>query len=202
MYLPNQFNKPEHAHALMQAHPLAQLISADETGFPFVTPLPLKLELRTGQPWLLGHLARANPHAKLLAAKPEALVTFMGPQAYMPTSVYPDLQRVPTWNYLTVHARVRVHLLNGNKAKDNLLQPLIAAHDAPYAAQWRGLPEDYTQTMLSGIVAFELEVADLQCKVKLNQHRPESHAKMHAAYAQGTDTEQQLAAWMQRLGLV
>lgn len=202
MYLPHHFNKPEHAHALMQAHPLAQLISVDEAGFPFVTPLPLKLELRGDQPWLLGHLARANPHAKLLAAKPEALVTFMGPQAYMSASVYPDLQRVPTWNYLTVHARVRVHMLVGDEEKDNVLKPLIAEHDAPYAAQWRGLPEDYTLQMLSGIVAFELEVTELKCKVKLNQHRPEAHAKMHAAYAQGTDAEQQLAAWMQRLGLV
>ena len=51
-------------------------------------------------------------------------------------------------------------------------------------------------------MAFELEVTELKCKVKLNQHRPESHAKMHAAYAQGKDAEQQLAAWMQRLGLV
>jgi transcriptional regulator len=202
MYLPPQFNKPEHAHALMQAHPLAQLVSVDEAGFPFVTPLPLKLELRDHQPWLLGHLARANPHAKLLATKSQALVTFMGPQAYMPASVYPDLKRVPTWNYLTVHARVRVQMLDGDEAKDNLLKPLIAEHDPPYAAQWRGLPEDYTHAMLSGIVAFELEVTELQCKVKLNQHRPESHAKMHAAYAQGTDAEQQLAQWMQRLGLV
>lgn len=202
MYLPPQFNRPEHAHALMRAHPLAQLISVDPTGFPFVTPLPLKLELRADQPWLLGHVARGNPHAKLLAARPEALVTFMGPQAYMPASVYPDLKRVPTWNYLTVNARVRVHMLDGDEAKDNVLKPLIAEHDAPYAAQWRGLPEDYTQQMLSGIVAFELEVTDLQCKVKLNQHRPEAHAKMHAAYAQGTDAEQQLAEWMRRLGLV
>ena len=202
MYLPPHFNKPEHAHALMQAHPLAQLISVDEAGFPFVTPLPLTLELRADQPWLLGHLARANPHAKLLAVKPQALVTFMGPQAYMPASVYPDLKRVPTWNYLTVHASVRVHMLDGDEAKDNLLKPLIAEHDPPYAAQWRGLPEDYTHAMLSGIVAFELEVTELRCKVKLNQHRPEAHAKMHAAYAQGTDAEQQLAAWMQRLGLI
>ena len=93
-------------------------------------------------------------------------------------------------------------MLDGDEAKDNLLKPLIAEHDPPYAAQWRGLPEDYTHAMLSGIVAFELEVTELKCKVKLNQHRPEAHAKMHAAYAQGTDAEQQLAAWMQRLGLI
>ena len=178
MYLPAQFNRPEHAHALIQAHPLAQLISVDEQGFPFVTPLPLKLELRSGTAWLLGHVARANPHAGHLAARPEALASFMGPQAYMPARFYPDLLRVPTWNYLCVQARVRVHLLEGEAAKDSLLKQLIADHDPPYAAQWRGLPEDYAHKMLAGIVAFELEITQLQCKLKLNQHRPEAHAAM------------------------
>ena len=56
--------------------------------------------------------------------------------------------------------------------------------------------------MLAGITAFELEVRSLECKVKLNQHRPESHAEQHAAYAQGSEQERQLAQWMQRLGLV
>jgi len=41
----------------------------------------------------------------------------------------------------------------------------------------------------------------VQCKLKLNQHRPESHAKMKASYAQGNDDERELAQWMDRLGL-
>lgn len=202
MYLPPQFNAPQHAHALMRAHPLAQLVSVGDDGFPFVTPLPLRLELRGGQAWLLGHVAKANPHGRLLAKRPEALACFMGPHAFMPARVYPDLQRVPTWNYLTVQARVRARLLEGEAAKDSLLKQLISDHDAPYADQWRGLPEDYAHRMLAGITAFELEVRDLSTKVKLNQHRPESHAAMHAAYAQGGAQERELAQWMQRLGLV
>lgn len=202
MYLPRQFDAPEHAHALMRAHPLAQLVSLDDAGFPFVSPLPLKLELRGEQTWLLGHVARGNPHGAYLAARPEALACFMGPQAYLSPRVYPDLQRVPTWNYLSVQARVRVHMLDGEAAKDSLLKQLIADHEPPYADQWRALPEDYTHKMLAGITAFELEVLSLQCKVKLNQHRPEAHAAQHAAYAQGNAQERQLADWMQRLGLV
>jgi transcriptional regulator len=42
----------------------------------------------------------------------------------------------------------------------------------------------------------------LETKVKINQHRPESHAAMHAAYAQGGEQEKALAKWMQRLGMV
>jgi transcriptional regulator len=56
--------------------------------------------------------------------------------------------------------------------------------------------------MLAGIVGFELRVTDLQCKIKLNQHRPEAHAKQHAAYAAGGEQERALAGWMERLGMV
>jgi transcriptional regulator len=126
----------------------------------------------------------------------------MGPQAYMSPKVYPDIQRVPTWCYLAVQARVEVRLLDGEEAKDALLKQLIADHEPRYAAQWRSLSEDYTHKMLQAITAFEMRVIDLQCSVKLNQHRPEAHASMHAAYVAGTSQEQSLAAWMKRLGLV
>jgi ankyrin repeat protein len=57
------------------------------------------------------------------------------------------------------------------------------------------------EKMLAGIVGFELRVTALQCKVKLNQHRRESHAAMHAVYSAGTPDEQALARWMDRLGM-
>ena len=204
MYLPRQFNQPEHAAAIMRGHPLASLITTDDHGFPFVTHLPLKLEQEEGgQPTvLLGHCARGNPLWGYLQQRPLALASFMGPQAYMSPRVYADLQRVPTWSYLAVQARVQARLLEGEEAKDALLKQLIADHEPPYADQWRALPEDYTGKMLSAIVAFELRIVDLQCAVKLNQHRPEAHAGMHAAYAAGNEQERALAGWMKKLGLV
>lgn len=203
MYLPKQFNHPEHAGAIMREHPLASLVTTDDSGFPFVTHLPLKLIEEGGQPVrLLGHCARGNPLWGYLQQRPLALACFMGPQAYMSPKVYPDIQRVPTWCYLAVQARVEARLLEGDEAKDALLKQLIADHEPSYAAQWRSLPEDYTHKMLQAITAFELRIVDLQCSVKLNQHRPEAHAAMHAAYTAGNSQEQLLADWMKRLDLV
>ena len=203
MYLPKQFNHPEHAAAIMRGYPFASLVTTDDTGFPFITHLPLKLVEEGGRPaLLLGHCARGNPLWGLLQKRPLAMASFMGPQAYMSPKVYADLQRVPTWSYLAVQARVEARLLEGEEAKDALLKQLIADHEPAYAAQWRALPEDYTAKMLNAIVAFELRIVDLQCAVKLNQHRPEAHAAMHAAYSAGNEQEQALAAWMKKLGLV
>ncbi len=204
MYLPPQFKAKDEAHALalMRAYPLASLVSVDDDGFPYVTHIPLHLSNVDGQHVLHGHCAKANPHWRYLQARPQALVAFMGPQAYMSPRVYPDLTRVPTWSYLAVHAKVQAVLVEEPQAKDRLLKQLIGDHEPLYAKQWRGLNEDYQSKMLSAIVAFELRITDLQCKLKLNQHRPESHVAMHAAYAQGTPDEQALAEWMVQLGMV
>ena len=203
MYLPKQFNQPEHAATLMREHPFASLVTTDDSGFPFVTHLPLKLLEEGGQPaLLLGHCARGNPLWGYLQQRPLALACFMGPQAYMSPGVYADKQRVPTWSYLAVQARVQARLLDGEEAKDALLKQLIADHEPTYADQWRSLPQDFTTKLLGAITAFELRILDLQCAVKLNQHRPEAHVAMHAAYAAGTAQEQALAVWMKRLGLV
>jgi len=204
MYLPPQFKAKDkaHAHCVMREHPLASLISQDDEGFAFVSHLPLHLAEREDHGVLLGHCAKVNPHWRYLQARPQALVTFTGPQAYLSPQVYPDLTRVPTWNYLAVHARVEATLVNELSTKDALLKQLIGDHEPAYAAQWRNLDSDYQNKMLHGIVAFELRITELQCKLKLNQHRPESHAALYAMYSQGSPQEQALALWMVRLGLV
>ena len=203
MYVPRQFDQPAQAVAVMREHPLGSLVTTDDDGFPCVTHLPLRLETQPGgEQRLLGHCARSNPQWKHLLQRPLALVSFMGPHAYMSPKVYTDLQRVPTWSYVAVQARVRARVLEGEAAKDSLLKQLIGDHEPAYADQWRGLPEDYTDKMLHAIVAFELDIEDLQCAVKLNQHRPESHPAMYQAYRAGGANEQALADWMQRMGLV
>jgi len=209
MYLPAQFD-PKDAQVsaqVMRSHPFASLISVDEGGLPFVTHLPLHLLSEPGQDdalvphTLLGHCARGNPHWKYLAARSQAVVTFMGPHAYMSPKVYPDLARVPTWNYIAVHCTVQAEVLDGEAAKDALLKQLIADHEPAYADQWRALPHDYTGKMLSAIVAFSLKIIGLQCKVKVNQHRPEAHARMLEIYDAGSPDEKALGQWMRQMGL-
>ena len=212
MYLPQQFHStdPAIAQRLMREHPLASIVSVGPDGFPVLSHIPLHWQavslwpdgLQSELGVLLGHCARANPQAQLLATQAQALVSFMGPQAYMSPGVYADKQRVPTWTYLAVQAKVMTRIIDPHADRDRLLKCLIADHEPAYASQWRGLPDSYTAAMLNGIVAFEMRITDLQCAVKLNQHRPESHAALHARYAAGPANEQALARWMEDLGLV
>lgn len=203
MYQPPQFRSTDPAIAaeLMRRHAFASLVSTDDTGFPFVTHLPLHLEEEAGRFVLWGHCARPNPHWRYLQARPEALAVFLGPHAYLSPKVYPDVQRVPTWNYLAVHCKLRATLVEDAPAKDALLKKLIGDHEPRYAQQWRDLGTDYQHRMMAGIVGFRLDVVEWACKLKLNQHRPEAHAAMRADYAAGGEQERELGAWMARLGM-
>jgi transcriptional regulator len=185
----------------MREHPFASLISNDDSGLPFVTHLPLHLEDRGGTFFLLGHCAKPNPHWRFLQSRPRALVTFMGPHAYQSPKIYPDRARVPSWNYVAVHCTVQATPIEEPAAKDALLKKLIGDHEPAYAEQWRSLGEEFALKMMAGIAAFELEVVEVQCKIKLNQHRPESHAALRAGYEQGNADERELAKWMASLGL-
>ncbi|MEY4712684.1 MAG: hypothetical protein RIS88_2134 [Pseudomonadota bacterium] len=203
MYLPKHFRVTDTALAqtLIREQPLASLVTTDGAGLPFVTHLPLRLDRleEGGTLHLLGHLARANPQWQHLQARPRAVVTFLGPQAYLSPKVYPDLQRVPTWNYVALHATVQATLVHAGDDKDRLLKCLIADHEPAYADQWRSLAESYTTAMLAGIVGLELAATEWQCAVKVNQHRPEARVALRAAYLAGNEQERALAAWMDRV---
>ena len=203
MYQPPQFIAKDRAQALeiIRAHPFASLISVDDAGLPFVTHLPLHLEEQGDKIVLFGHCAKPNAHWKYLQARPQAVVTFLGPNAYLSPQIYPDLARVPSWNYVAVHCTVQATLIEEPEAKDQLLKKLIGDHEPAYKQQWIDLGVEFQHKMLGGIVGFELQVLDLQCKIKINQHRPESHAALHSMYAAGNENERAMADWMVRLGL-
>jgi transcriptional regulator len=205
MYVPSQFKSDDLIHAieLMRNHSFATLITNDDNAQPFITYLPLHVDLRErdGQPWpvLLGHVARPNPHWKYLRDRDASLVSFLGPHAYMSPNVYPDTMRVPTWNYLAVQCRVRARLLIAGAEMGQMLAKLIEDNEPAYLAQWHSLGEQYQTRMMAGIVGFELEIIELECKLKLNQHRPESHAALRRAYGAGSEAEREMVDWMDRL---
>lgn len=203
MYTPKHFEAPDRASTLevIRGYPFAMLISTDVDGSPIATPLPVAVSDSGDETTLHFHVARANPHAALLSANARTMIAFSGPHAYMSPRVYPDLQRVPTWNYIAVHAYGKLTEVVGDAAKDDFLKFLIGIHEPAYADQWRALNATYQTMMMSAISAFQLRVTRLQSKFKINQHRTEAHSAMKAIYAAGGADEQALGKWMERLGL-
>lgn len=164
------------------------------------THLPLVMKDEGEHGVLEGHFARANPHWKALAGR-EVLVVFPGPHSYVSPGLYAEALSVPTWNYIAVHAHGIVHLVEDEAGKEALLDGLMETHEPDYAHRWRAMPEGYRRTMLAGIVGFRIPITRIEGKFKLSQNRPEADRRnVRAAHAAGSTDQQELAAWMERLG--
>jgi transcriptional regulator len=124
---------------------------------------------------LHGHVARANPVWK--KGDSEALAIFLGPHAYVSPNWYPSKTEtgkvVPTWNYLTVHARGSIRWIQDAEWLRAHVTALSDAHEAPRDAPWKvsDAPASYLDAQLRAIVGFALTIKALEGKWKLNQNR-------------------------------
>ena len=171
MYIP-EFNRIEDqtaAIAFMHANPFAILVSNDGDT-PFATHLPVIVAEASGQIMMRAHVAKANPHWKMLEQQ-DSLVIFHGPQAYISPALYEIRESVPTWNYATVHAYGRGKILPGDSDKHQVLAELIAQFDSSYLNQWNSFDQQYRGRMLNHIVAFEIAITRVEAKFKLSQNR-------------------------------
>ena len=179
MYLPSAFRQDDLAelHAQMQASPFALLTSAGAAGVQ-ASHLPLLLAPEDGEfGTLYGHFARANPHWRDLQGGAEALAVFSGPDAYISPGWYPAKAEhgkvVPTWNYIAVHARGPVELIDDPQRLLGIVGRLSDRHEAGRPRPWAvdDAPREYLDAMLRAIVGFALPIHRLEGKWKLGQNR-------------------------------
>ena len=198
MYIPHLYQMTDRQELIdfMQRYSFATIITASNN-FPVATQLPFMVEFHGEDIVLTSHFAKANEQWKLIEAQTN-LVLFSEPHAYISPTHYEKLLNVPTWNYISVHAYGKAHIINEQEEKAAVLEQTIANYEAAYKMQWDQLPEDYRVGMMKGIVAFEIVVADIQGKKKLSQNKTaHEQANIVASLAKSTDSnEQAIASYM------
>lgn len=181
MYRPEAFDEPEleRLHALIRTRPLASLVTLNEDGLQ-ASHVPLVLYKDEGKfGTLRGHLARANPQWKGIAESTEALCIFSGPDAYITPSWYQTKQEtgkvVPTWNYVTVHAYGPMSIVTDRDWLHRNVSAITDQQEATRTDPWKvsDAPERFTETMLRGIVGFEIPITRIEGKWKASQNRLE-----------------------------
>jgi transcriptional regulator len=201
MYIPsfNSFTDRQEVIAFIRRYSFATIVTTVDD-LPVATHLPFLVKEEGEKLILQAHFAKANPQWKSIAGK-TSLVIFTEPHAYISPSNYEKEMNVPTWNYIAVHAYGQALLLENAELKAELLKHTITTFEAAYLQQWDGLPEDYKSKMMNGIVAFEIEVTNLQAKKKLSQNRTELEQENIVNHlSQSSDTnEKETAAYMQQL---
>lgn len=206
MYLPAAFRQDDIAqlHAQILAHPFALLASTGSEGVQ-ASHLPLLLVPDEGEfGTLYGHFARANPHWRELQQDGEALAVFSGADAYVSPSWYAAKAEhgkvVPTWNYIAVHARGSLELIEEPERVLRIVSRLSEHHEATRPQPWAvsDAPRDYLDAMLRAIVGFALPIRRLEGKWKLGQNRSAADQRgVRDGLAASTDPrDQALAAQM------
>lgn len=198
LYVPSHFRVEDREvlDTFIAENAFGTLVSSGPQGLQ-VSHIPFLAERAAdGKLHLLGHVARANPHAALLAEAEHVVAIFQGPHAYVSPSWYEHHPAVPTWNYAVVHAHGRASLMDAAALRD-LLERLSAKYEAgrPNAWSMRGAPSEFIDKLLGVITGFSIAVERLEAKFKLSQNRPADDAQRVIA-ALETSGESALAALM------
>ena len=191
MYQPPHFNeiRLEILHALIRAHPLGLLISNSADG-PVADPIPFLLDAEGGAQGILrAHLAKANPHWRLLADNPSAkiLVVFQGSDAYVTPSWYETKREtgkvVPTWNYAIVQVRGTAKIMDNSAWIARQIADLTGQQEDGREQAWAvtDAPPEFIQSQIKGIVGVEIMIEAITGKWKVSQNRPVADRKGVAA---------------------
>jgi transcriptional regulator len=166
LYLPPHFAVDDFdvAKALINAHPFALLVSFG-VGEPWLTHLPLKWD--EGRNAIIGHVAKANPHARLIESAAPSLAVFSGPHAYISPSWYATPEQVPTWNYAVVHVHSHPMPLSEPDTVAAVLD-LVKQYETGYP-----LSRDHVERQAKGVLGFALPVERFEIKLKMSQNKSE-----------------------------
>lgn len=201
MYIPNQFQFKQETEkiAFMKQYSFATIITNKEQ-IPIATQLPFLIDDSSGKLVLSSHFAIANEQAKYIEAN-TSLILFAEPHAYISPTHYDKKESVPTWDYISVHAYGKAKILEDESSKIKVLEDMIGFYDRDYFAQWNNLSDKFKNGMMKGIVAFELEVTDLQGQKKLSQNKTEAERQRIVEHLEKADNsvENDLATYIRKL---
>lgn len=196
MYNLPYFKDKEHRAVIqfMKEHPFALLIGSHDNR-PEVTQVPLLIEEREGKLFLQGHIMRNTDHHHALEQNSHVLFVFTGAHSYVSASWYTDPRVASTWNYMSVHARGAVSFLDEGALLDILQRTTEHFENNPDSpASYHHLPAEYVQRLAKAIVAFEVEVKELDHVFKLSQNRNRESYERIITELSSRDAEAQAVA--------
>jgi transcriptional regulator len=182
-------------------HPFAFLTGCNADNKPIATQIPVFIEEREGKLFLSGHMMRQTDHHKAFENNPNALVVFTSPHTYVSATWYSNPHQASTWNYMSVHVKGILRFLDQGGLINVLKKTTLhfENYNRDSSTVFENLSEDYTSRLMKAIIAFEVEVMEIDNVFKLSQNRDETsfHNIMEKLGHQGNDGEY-IAAQMKK----
>jgi transcriptional regulator len=140
-------------------------------------------------------------HHKAFMHNENVLVVFTGQHTYVSATWYDNPHQASTFNYMSVHARGKIKLLDDSVLPDVLRK--ISLHFENYnknsTTVFDNLPDAYKQRLMKAIVAFEIEVKEMDHVFKLSQDRdPKSYENIKEKLNQQGEEGKVIAAEMEK----
>jgi len=182
-------------------YPFAQLTGCDKENKPVATQLPVFIEEANGKKILRGHIMKNTDHHKAFVHNQNVLVVFTGHHTYVSGTWYSNPYTPSTCNYMSVHVKGIIRFLDDNALIDALR--MTSLHFEDYNQQsktiYDNLPSDYTKKLMKAIVAFEIEVKEMDTVFKLSQDRDaESYDNIIKRLKQQGESGQVIASEMEK----
>lgn len=201
MYVPREYREQdqEKLTQFMREHSFATLVSFDGEK-PIATHLPFVIKQDADAITLITHMAIGNQQKKTLSGG-EVLVIFQGPHAYVSPTNYEDKARVPTWNYIAVHAYGKPRVTTFEE-HDRILRTMIDEYEPSYMTQYESLPEHYKLPNMNAIVCVEIALTRLEAAYKLSQDKNDADRERVAETLdkKSDGPSRAIAAEMRKLG--
>ncbi|WBU88699.1 FMN-binding negative transcriptional regulator [Cellulophaga omnivescoria] len=178
MYIPPSYqnNNTEEIKTFVKNNSFGILVN-QTNGKPWATHIPLELQTKNEKDILVGHIAKANPQWHNFKDNPEVLCIFNGPHSYISSSWYKD-EEVPTWNYIAVHIYGKITIVDKDTAMKGLNDLVNKYEQASECPLHLDNLSKSTLAQVNGIIAFEIEITDIQATYKLSQTREEDKPKI------------------------
>jgi len=188
--------------SFIYSHSFATICGVGADGFPVATHVPVMIDIRENQLYLQAHIMRKQAHTLAFEHNDKVMAIFNGPHAYISAKHYEPQNTASTWNYSAVHAQGIIRFL-GDTELFTMLKNLTAKYenseDSP--SLMHHMHEDYIQSNMKAIVAFEIKVTQLQHVFKWSQNKP-SHIQDNIIQTLANGSlEEQLAAEEMKLRL-
>jgi transcriptional regulator len=194
MYIPDLYKNEnqEAITAFLKENSFGVLIN-QTNGKLWATHIPLELSINLeGKTILEGHISKENPQWQGFAENDQILAIFSGPHSYISPSWY-DHENVPTWNYIAVHVYGKIKIIEGEAVIESLKR-LVDKYEQNSENPVR--IEDLSEkTMMQsrGIVAFEIEIEEIQAQQKMSQNRDAKNYQNIISELEKTNTNQSIA---------
>ncbi|HMS64527.1 MAG TPA: FMN-binding negative transcriptional regulator [Ignavibacteria bacterium] len=154
-------------------HPFAFISGCDSENKPVATQAPVFIEEKDGRKILRGHIMKNTDHHKAFLQNENVLAVFTGSHTYVSGTLYSNPHTPSTWNYMSVHVKGIVRFLDDAGLVDVLRMTSLHFENQNKNSTtiFDNLPSDYTQKLMKAIVAFEIEVKEMNHVFKLSQDR-------------------------------